>query len=236
MTGTLVNAALILLGGLLCRITRREMSVKNEHRARLFVAGLSLYAGFRLVWTGLSGGFFHGCGQLALAFLAMSLGRFLGSLMRIQAGMNRIARYAKECLAGSSAAAPQGSGFLMTAGLYCVTPLAFIGSIAEGMTGEWLPLAVKGMMDGLAALSFARTFGRGVVWVLVPVVSLQGTLALLAQFAAQSLANPEAIESLAAVSGCLIWAVALIVFGLPVKLGDYLPSLLAVPLLAQLWW
>ena len=92
-------------------------------------------------------------------------------------------------------------------------------------------------MDGMAAISFARTFGLSVILSAIPVLALQGTITLITKSIFLSFGNPEAIGALTATSGCLIFSVILLVFGIQkIKLGDYLPSLILAPLLAQLWW
>lgn len=238
MTGTIVNVALILFGGLFFHVRKRELSVENQQLSRLVIAGLVLYAGFRMLWAGLSGGPLHEIGQLGIVFVAMTLGRILGSLLKIQSGLNRIALFAKNELSRSNQpAAGSKSGFLVATGLFCATPLAIIGGIIEGANGDYHPLIIKAMMDGMATISFARTFGPSVILSAVPVLALQGSITLITKSLFLSVGNPEAIGALTTVAGCLIFSVILLVFGIQkIKLGDYLPSLIIAPLLAQLWW
>ena len=90
MTGTIVNVALILFGGLFFHFRKRELSVENQQLTRLIIVALVLYSGFRMLWSGLSGGPLHEIGQLGIVFVAMSLGRIVGSLLKIQSGLNRM--------------------------------------------------------------------------------------------------------------------------------------------------
>jgi len=238
MTGTIVNVALILFGGLFFHFRKRELSVENQQLTRLVIVGLVLYSGFRMLWSGLSGGPLHEIGQLGIVFVAMSLGRILGSVLKIQSGLNHMAVFAKQELTRSTERGSNTkSGFLVATGLFCVTPLAVIGGILEGTNGDYHPLVIKAMMDGMATISFARTFGLSVILSAIPVLALQGTITLITKSIFLSVGNPEAIGALTATAGCLIFSVILLVFGIQkIKLGDYLPSLILAPLLAQLWW
>ncbi len=238
MTGTLANVAFILFGGVFFLITKRELSNENQQIFRVIIAGLVLYTGFKMLWAGLSGGLLRILGQLGIVFVSMSLGRILGVVLGVQKGFNRIAIFAKAQLDQANQKRSQmKSGFLLATGLFCVTPLAVIGSLVDGTSGNYHPLLIKGMMDALATMSFARTFGLSVVLSCVPVLALQGSLTLLAQALVMKLPDPAWIQALSATSGCLVFSVILIAFGIQnVRLGDYLPSLLIAPLLAQWWW
>ncbi len=238
MTGTVANVAFILFGGLFFLVTRRELSNENQQIFRVIMCGLVLYTGIKMLWTGLSGGPLRMIGQLGIVFISMSLGRMLGTLIGIQKGFNQIARFAKEQLeqaTGSSARTT--NGFLVASALFCVTPLAVIGSLVDGISENFHPLLIKGMMDALATVSFARTFGFSVVLAAVPVLALQGSLTLAAKALVLKLPDPVLIQAITATSGCLIFSVILIAFGIQkIRLGDYLPSLVIAPLLAHLWW
>ena len=238
MTGTIANVAFILFGGLFFQITKRELSQENQQVSRIIIIGLVLYTGFTMLWAGLSGGFWHGLGQLALVSFSMTLGRIIGALLRIQIGFNHIARFAKAQLTPASESNSESkSGFLVASGLFCVTPLAIIGGIAEGANGIVYPLIIKGMMDCIATMSFTRTFGPSVILSVVPVLALQGSLTLATRSVFLSIGNAQGSAALSATAGCLIFSVILIATGTPrIRLGDYLPSLIIAPVLAQIWW
>ena len=194
MTGTIVNVALILFGGVFFWLRRKELSNENQQLTRMMIAGLVLYSGFRLLWTGLSGSPIHQIGQLGIVFVSMTVSRLLGSTLRIQNGFNRIAQFAKEQL--SRQPGPAGrfqSGFQVASGLFCVTPLAIIGGMVEGANGEYHPLVIKAMMDGMATISFVRMFGYSVVLAAIPVLALQGTITLVTKSLMLSFGDPAAL-------------------------------------------
>ena len=237
VTGTLINAGGILLGGCLGLLLRRDPTPRLQWPLRLILILLVLYGGFGLMASGLAGGWSGGLGQLLLVFLATVMGNFLGAWLGIQKGMNRMAVHSREQLALAPEERRWDTGFLMASGLYCLTPLAFLGSITEGITGEWLPLAVKTVMDGMATLSFARSFGPSVLLSVLPVLTMQGTITLLCTRLASSPDPTPLTGSMAMTSGWILLGVIPVLFGVrQVRLGNYLPALLIAPLLAQLWW
>jgi uncharacterized membrane protein YqgA involved in biofilm formation len=110
------------------------------------------------------------------------------------------------------------------------------------MSGYHSPLAIKGVMDGLATLGFARLFGWSPLLSIIPVVALQGSITLLSSqwlspfLEAHSSGNHELVNALNGVAGLLIFSVALVILELKrIELADYLPSLLVAPCIAWLW-
>lgn len=238
MTGTLANVSLILFGGLFFFFRRKELSAENQQLTRVLIAMMVLYSGIHLLWTHLSGSFLHVLGQLGILFVSLNLGRLLGSVLRLQQGFNRIARFAKNRLTEpDKRPAHEKTGFLLASGLFCVTPLAFIGALVEGSSADPFPLIIKGMMDAIATISFVRLFGFSVILAVVPVLAMQGTLSLVTHQVLLHAAHPELGAALGSCAGCLVFAVVSLVFGVQqIRLGDYLPSLIVAPLLALWWW
>jgi hypothetical protein len=94
-------------------------------------------------------------------------------------------------------------------------------------------------MDGMAAMSFSKTFGRGVMMSAIPVLAWQGTIirgAALLEPALRRHAAPL-LDSVNATNGLLIFSVALIILQIKkVSVAEYLPSLLLAPLLTRWLW
>ncbi len=234
MTGTLINVAAILAGGCLGLALRRPLPPRLHSLVRACLAALVLYSGFGMMLAGMSGGWTSGAGQLLVVFVATVAGKALGKALRIQKAMHGIAVFAEEQMALPPKKRRRDAGFLVGSGLYCLTPLAFLGPAAEGFAGWWQPLLIKAAMDFMGASTFVRAFGPGFLLSAVPVLSLQGTLAL------GCAALPEAV----AITGPAVMASGWILLGaIPVlygvariRLGDYLPAIALAPLLAQIWW
>jgi hypothetical protein len=238
MIGTLLNAAGIVLGGILGLTLSRQMPANTQLVLKGLLGVATVYVGLRLTWLSLGGGFWSVLKQLTIVVLALTLGRLVGRLLRLQAGANRLGQYARDKLAHARPDNPQrfGEGFLTCTIVFCLGPLAILGALQDGLGGHWQTLAVKAVMDGLATMAFVASFGWGVVVSAIPVISFQGTITLGARLLEPYLRQPEWVDSIHATGGLLVFCVALIVLELrKIEVIDYLPSLAFAPLLTWLW-
>jgi len=126
--------------------------------------------------------------------------------------------------------------FVTTSLLFCVGPLTVVGSIQNGLTGDYQALATKAMLDGFASIAIASTLGWGVALAAGTVLVIQGALSLGAGLFKDIL--PEGGEALAALTsagGVLIIGISLKLLALKdVKVGNFLPALVLAPALVGL--
>jgi uncharacterized membrane protein YqgA involved in biofilm formation len=180
--------------------------------------------------------------QLAVVLLAMALGKLVGKLLGLQKLSNAAGRFATRKMAAPAAGKQEfNDGFRVATALFCAAPLAILGSVAEGLDPNGFPkvLCVKAVMDGMATMAFARTFGRGVMLSAIPVLAWQGAIircAALLEPVLRHHAEPL-IDSINATDGLLIFSVALIILQIrKVAVAEYLPSLALAPLLTRWLW
>lgn len=238
MTGALLNAAGIVGGGLAGVLTRRQLSPLRQRQVQVLIGAFTVFVGLSLVWNGLRGSFYPFMGKLALMLLSLMVGKFTGQLLRLQHHVNRAGRYASKLLNRDQCVPGQGVNecFLACTAVYCLAPLAILGSLAEGLHGDLRPLVLKTIMDALAAVSFARMSRGGVFLSAIPVLVWQGTLTLGVRYLLPTLERGLVVDSLTATTGILVFAVALVILRLrKIELADYWPSLVYAPLLALLF-
>ena len=114
--------------------------------------------------------------------------------------------------------------------------MAILGSLEDGTRGDIKILAIKSALDGLAAMGFAATFGRGVLLAALPVLAYQGTLTLLAHALAAHLNEPLLLGSIRVTGGLVVLCIMVVILDVrKVPLANYLPSLAVAPLLTH-WW
>ena len=103
--------------------------------------------------------------------------------------------------------------------------------------GYFYPLAVKGVMDGLAMLSFVRMFGAGSMLAAFPVLLLQSAITLVCGLYLEPFLRLHGlVDSVNAVGGMLVCTVGLVIFEFKrVELADYLPALVVAPVVTWLW-
>ena len=238
--GTILNALGIVVGGLLGLLLRRQMTPPTQLAIKGALGILVIYVGLKTAWFSLGGGFGPVIKQVFIVILALTLGRITGRLLHIQKSLNRLGQYAKERF--TRAVTDQNNrwseGFVTCTILYCVGPMAILGSIQDGLDGQWQTLGAKALMDGLATMAFVGTFGWGAIAAVVPVVAYQGTITFAAKALApffQDPANAPLLNSINATGGLLVFCIALVILELKkFDLADYLPSLAWAPLITWL--
>jgi hypothetical protein len=110
--------------------------------------------------------------------------------------------------------------------------MTILGSIQDGLTGDYQLLALKSLLDGFASLAFASSLGLGVLFSTITIAVFQGALTLLAAQAQAVLTTPMITEMTAA-GGVLIMGIG---FGSllelkPIRVGNFLPALVVAPLI-----
>jgi hypothetical protein len=239
MVGAFINSAGIVLAGVLALVVKKPLSAANQSRARILLGAFTVWYGLSLTLTGLNGSVWHRLKQLAIVLLAMALGKLAGKGMRLQKLSNAIGRFATRTMNSASGKPEFNNGFRVATALFCAAPLAILGSVAEGLDGFYKILCVKTVMDGLATMSFVRSFGWGAILSAIPVLAWQGAIirgAALLQGPLQHQTQPL-FDSIIATDGLLTFSVALVLLQIKkVAVADYLPSLALAPLLTRWLW
>lgn len=238
MIGTVLNVAGIVVGGMVGLTRREPLAVTTDSFFKVMLGVFTVFYGLRLVWVSVSGTVFQVLGQLGVMLLALMLGRLMGRLLRLQELSNRLGRSARVRIEQASPENPDrlSEGFKTCTALFCAAPLGILGAVQDGLSDYFFPLAVKGVMEGLAVFGFVGLFGWGVMLSALPLLALQGTVTLVCAHALKPyLTAQELIDPVNAVGGMLVFSVALVILGLKkISLADYLPSLVAAPLLTAL--
>jgi uncharacterized membrane protein YqgA involved in biofilm formation len=113
--------------------------------------------------------------------------------------------------------------------------MTILGSIQDGLTGNFQLLAIKSVLDGFASLAFAASTGIGVVFSAIVILVYQGTLSLLAA-QAQTLLTEPMIREMTAVGGLLIMGIGVgaLLELRPIRVANYLPALVIAPVIVAI--
>ncbi len=253
--GTVINVVTIVAGALLGmwvghRIPERTRSVVTDclGLTTLLVAGLSAVS---VTDTALRDAV--GPGVPVLVVLgSLLIGSITGSMLRIEERLAGLAGILHEWTArrGGGAAGDTGGGvsgdadthadrerfiegWLSASLLFCVGPLAILGSLSDGLGRGIDQLTLKSVLDGFAALAFASSFGVGVLLSAVSVGVIQGLWTLLGVVLGSLLPDAH-IAALTATGGLLLVGIGLRLLRIrEVPVGDMLPALLVAPILTQ---
>jgi uncharacterized membrane protein YqgA involved in biofilm formation len=169
---------------------------------------------------------------------SMLVGGLIGSLLRIEAGLEGIGDWLQSRLAVSSEQTEQRrrfvEGFVSSSLVFCVGPLTILGSLNDGLGNGSDQLMLKSALDGFASIAFAASFGWGVAAAAISVLVVQGALTGVGALLGQLLPDPQ-LAALTATGGLLLAGVGLRLLQIKaVPVGDLLPALLVAPLLTEL--
>ena len=217
-------------------LRRTPLAASTQGLLKLLLGLSTVVCGFVLLWRSFQE---RGFGQAALLFgvvlVSAMIGRQLGRLARLQQASNHLGRMARDQMEATQPGrrVSFSESFNACTIVFCAAPLGMVGAVVDGLTGIWLPLAIKGLMDGLAMMGFVSMFGRASVTAALPVLVFQGSIALACRlYLAPWLSDHDLIAPVVGASGILMFAVALVILeSKRIHLADYLPSLLVAPLL-----
>ena len=120
-------------------------------------------------------------------------------------------------------------GFVTASLLFCVGAMTVLGSIKDGL-GDHSVLYLKSLLDGIAALFLATTLGVGVGLSIIPVIIVQGGIALSAH-AVQPFMTQGVLQSITCIGGALILCIGLDLTGIKrLPVGNMLPAIILAAL------
>jgi len=166
-----------------------------------------------------------------LALISLIVGGVLGELGQIEKRLETVGDWLKAKFKGKGKFT---EGFVAASLLFCIGPMAIIGSLNNGLRGDDNLLALKSALDGFISIVFASTYGIGVGFSALPVAFYQGTMSLLAGNLAQSLpdpANAPSVMIITGVGGLMLLGLGLNLLELAkVRVASFLPALAIAPL------
>ena len=216
LTGTLINAAAVLLGGgvgLLLKGRIPENFAENILRViGLCVCVIGIASAIK--------------GDPLLLVVSLALGTFIGELLRIEDGLNRLGLWLQKRLSRTNEHSSFAEGFAAATLLFCVGAMAVIGSIESGLGNDRSIIYTKSILDGVTALILSSTLGLGVLFAAAVILVYQGSIELFAG-SLQSLVTDALITQISASGGVMILGIGLnLVLNANIKVANLLPGLL----------
>jgi hypothetical protein len=233
ITGTLINVATVLLGGSLGLLFGSRLP---ERLKQTVIAALGLFTaviGIRM---------FLETENPLVVLGSLLVGALLGEWWRIEDGLQALGGWLERRFqpkADPGADLAQGSrfvrGFLTASLLFCIGPMTILGSIQDGLTGNFETLAIKSVLDGFAALAFASSLGVGVLFSVLIILVYQGGISLLAAQLNAVVTAPMMAEMTAAGGVILVGiAISSLLEIRKIRVGNFLPALALAPLVVAL--
>jgi uncharacterized membrane protein YqgA involved in biofilm formation len=234
--GTIINVVTVLVGGALGLLLGARLPERIRETIMHGLGLLTLVIGIQLTFD---------TENILIVLGSLLLGGITGELLRIEDRIDRLGHWLEHRTSGGgdlSASAPPQDGtrpgasqfshaFLTASLLFCVGPMTILGSIQDGLTGDYTLLAVKATLDGFAALAFASTMGPGVLFSALTVLAYQGALTLGAGWASALLTDPM-IAEMTATGGVLMLALGMGLLQIKqIRAGNLLPAIVVAPII-----
>lgn len=233
LSGTLLNVATVLLGTLIGVLVGSRMPARMQSSLTtglgIFTLLIAMAMGLRI--------FTDPAVQPGddLAILAAVLaGVAIGEAFRLHDGLEALGGWFQARLARGSQPSRIAEGFVTASLVFCVGPLTILGSLENGLTGDTRLLAVKSLLDFVAAIAFAAALGPGVALSAVTVLVVQGGIAAFA-FLLRDVMDAATILAITAAGGVILVGVALRLLELKaVRVASFLPALILAPIFIRI--
>ena len=229
MTGTFINVGTVLAGTLIGVLVGHRLPEGIQQRVLMGLGMVTLVLGIdnALEWRDTNP---------IIVMGAILLGGIVGEAIGIERRLAQLGDHLQARFAGDDGRSTISEGFVTASLLFCIGPLTVVGSIEDGLTGDYSSLAAKALLDGFASIAFAATLGWGVGLAAVSVLLIQGGITLGADPLEDVLGEgTEALAALTSAGGILIIGISLKLMDLrDVKVGNYLPALLFAPCIVGL--
>lgn len=125
-------------------------------------------------------------------------------------------------------------GFVAASLLFCVGTMTVLGSIQDGLGSPDL-LYLKATLDGVASVALASALGVGVGFSVIPIVLIQGGIALAAG-TLEPVLTKDILLAIEAAGGTLILAIGLDLMAIKrLPVGNMLPAVLVAAVLQALF-
>ena len=221
--GSLINALVVVLGGLLGML----LGNRFPERVRLIVfQGLGICVmviGFGMAFKTSNPMYMVG---------SVLLGALIGEGCRLEEGITRAGDGLKRALRSGNGRFTEG--FVSATLLFCIGAMAILGPLEEGISGSMTTVLTKAMLDFFAAIALGSVYGSGVMCSALPLLIYQGSITLFAGSVKPWL-NELMIAELTAVGGVLVIGIGINLLELKnIRLSNFLPALPVSILLCSL--
>lgn len=172
-------------------------------------------------------------GGSMLLVLCLTVGGVIGELLNLEGAFEAFGRWLKEKTGNA-----KDKGFVnafVTASLtVCIGAMAIVGSIQDGLTGDYSVLATKAVLDFIIIMVMSCSLGPGAAFSAIPVAILQGSVTALAGLV-RPVMTEAALNNLSLVGSVLIFCVGInLLWGKKIRVANLLPAIVLAVIAAFL--
>jgi len=217
IVGTLINSIAILSASLIGTFFGSKMnerlrkSIMNVLGIPVIVIGISMALKTQ---------------NVLIPIISIVIGTAIGELIEIERRLKTLSSKFEMIGAGKFS-----EGFVSGSLLFCIGPLAILGPIQEGLSGDTSILLAKSILDSVAAIALASVLGIGVAFSSISVFAYQSFFAVLASELGKFITE-KVISELTSTGGMLIIGVGINLLEIGnLRVGNMLPALIFAPIL-----
>lgn len=233
--GTIINTAAIVAGGaggaLFGRFLKENVQDTLTKCCGISTLFIAVTGALEKMLTVENGAIVNHGAMLVIGCL--TIGAIIGELLNLEGAFERFGEWLK----GKTGNA-KDKGFVdafVTASLtVCIGAMAIVGSIEDGITGDYSILATKAVLDFIIIMVMSCSMGRGAVFSAIPLAILQGSITALAGLL-RPVMTVDALANLSMVGNVLIFCVGVnLVWGKKVRVANLLPAIVVAVVAAFL--
>lgn len=235
--GTAINVVLILIGGILGfffgKLINDEFQTSMIRTCGVATLFIGMGGAFEVMFTCKDGIISSGRGTFIVIILL--LGTLIGEVINIEKWFEKFGEWLK--IKSGNAKDPKFvDGFLTATFTVCIGAMTIVGSLQDGIYGDFTTLAIKGMLDMIIVMVMTSSMGKGPVFSVIPVFVIQGLITLLARFI-EPVLTESSLSNLSMIGSILIFCVGVnLVWDKRVRVANMLPAVFLAVGAAFLPW
>lgn len=226
MIGVFVNVAAVILGSIIGLLCKKGIKKSITDAVILGLGLCVMYVGITGVMKGQNA---------VVAVISMAFGGAIGTIIDIDKQINKLGDKLASKVRSNDGQTSVAEGFVTSSLLFCVGAMAIVGSINSGLgvDGGLEMIYTKSVLDFITSIVLSATLGIGVIFSSAFVLVFQGSIVLLASVIAPVL-TANTVAEMTCVGSIMIIGLALNIVGATkIKIANYLPALVFVPIV--LW-
>ncbi len=224
--GTIINSAAIIVGGVFGHLFGKILNERIQDSLQKVSGICVLFIGIAGAMEGmlkLSGSSLS-AGRSMLIVASLALGALVGEILNIEHGFERFGEWLK-VKTGNAKDKSFVEGFVTASLTVCIGAMAVVGSIKDGISGDYSILVTKAILDLIIITVMTCSFGKGCAFSAIPVAVFQGLITALARLI-KPLMTDGALANLSLIGSILIFCVGVnLVWDKRIKVANLLPSL-----------
>lgn len=233
--GTIINTAAIIIGGILGYFFGNLLKERHQNTLNMACGVCVLFIGLAGALEGMLSidGTNIVSGHSMLVIACMALGALVGEIINLEDRFEQFGEWLK-VKTGNAKDQKFVEGFVTASLTVCIGAMAIVGSIQDGIYGDYSILATKAVLDLIIVMVMTCSFGKGCAFSALPVAVLQGGMTGLARLI-EPVMTGEALSNLSLIGSILIFCVGLnLVWGKKIRVANLLPALVIAVIIAFL--